>query len=96
MHAPHAPQALHLEETHPLDAVTAVATGVLAIVGLVALGLEAHLLAMGAGALGVLSGLTGQMFSRTRSERFLDVIGLTCCALAFALGAAYGGLDFNG
>ena len=29
----HAPTALHLEETHPLDAITAVATAVLAIVG---------------------------------------------------------------
>jgi hypothetical protein len=96
MHAPHAPEALHLEETHPLDAVTALATAVLAVVGLVALGFEAHRLAMAAGALGVISGLTGQMFSRTRSERFLDVVGLTCCALAFALGAAYGGLSFNG
>jgi hypothetical protein len=65
-------------------------------VGLVALGVEAHRLAMAAGALGVVSGLIGQMFSRTRSERFLDVVGLTCCALALALGAAYGGLSFNG
>jgi hypothetical protein len=96
MHAPHAPEALHLEQTHPLDAITAIGTAVLAIVGLVSLALEAHMLAMGAGALGVISGLTGQMFSRTRSERFLDVVGLTCCALSFALGAAYGGLHFNG
>ncbi|HUR51990.1 MAG TPA: hypothetical protein VMZ11_07695 [Mycobacteriales bacterium] len=96
MHTPHAPQALHLEQTHPLDAVTAITTAVLAVVGLVALGMEAHKLAMAAGAVGVLTGLVGQMFSRTRSERFLDVVGLSCCALAFALGAAYGGLSFNG
>jgi hypothetical protein len=96
MHAPHAPQALHLEETHPLDALTAVATAVLAVVGVVALGMEAHRVAMACGALGVISGLIGQMFSRTRSERFLDVVGLVGCAVIFALGAAFGGLHFNG
>jgi hypothetical protein len=92
----HAPQALHLEETHPLDGVLAVVTTVLAIVGLVALAADGHRLAMGLGAAGVLTGLAGQMFSRTRPERFLDVVGLVACALAFALGAALGGLSFNG
>ena len=96
MHAPHAPQALHLEETHPLDAITAVLTGILAVVGLVALGVEAHMVAIICGAVGVLSGMTGQMFSRTRSERFLDVVGIVTCAVVFALGAAFGGLHFNG
>ena len=96
MHAPHAPQALHLEETHPLDAITAVATGIRAVVGLVGLAVEAHMVAIVCGAVGVLSGMTGQMFSRTRSERFLDVVGLVTCAVVAALGAAFGGLHFNG
>ena len=92
----HAPQALHLEETHAPDAFLAVATSVLAVIALVALGLDGHRLAMAAGALGVATGLAGQLISRTRPERFADVIGLVCCALAFALGAAQGGLAFNG
>ena len=90
----HAPAVLHLEETHPLDAVTAVLTAALAVVGLISV--AAHRLGMYCGAVGVFSGLIGQMFSRTRSERFFDVVGLVACAVAFAVGAALGGLSFNG
>lgn len=92
----HVPEALHLEETHPFDAITAVLTSVLAVIGLLSLAVGAHRLGMALGAVGVLSGLTGQMFSRTREERFLDVVGLVGCAVAFAVGAALGGLSFNG
>jgi hypothetical protein len=98
MHAPEALhlEALHLEETHPLDAITAVLTPLLAIVGLSGLAVGAHHLAIYCGAVGVLGGLVGQMFSRTRAERFLDVVGLVSCAVVFAVGAAHGGLSFNG
>ena len=92
----HAPAALHLEETHAFDAITAVITSVLAVVGVIAVAAGAHRFGMTCGAIGVLTGLTGQMFSRTRSERFLDVVGLVACAVAFAVGAALGGLSFNG
>ena len=92
----HAPAVLHLEETHPLDAVTAVLTAALAVVGLISVAAGAHRLGMYCGAVGVFSGLIGQMFSRTRSERFFDVVGLVACAVAFAVGAALGGLSFNG
>ena len=92
----HAPAVLHLEETHPFDAVAAVVTIVFGSVGVVSSLAGAHRFGMWLGAVGVLSGLTGQMFSRTRSERFLDVIGLVCAAVAFAVGAALGGLSFNG
>jgi hypothetical protein len=92
----HAPAALHLEETHPFDAITAVATAVLALVGIISVAAGGHRLGMYCGAVGVVTGLAGQMFSRTRSERFLDVVGLVTCALAFAVGAALGGLSFNG
>ena len=92
----HAPTALHLEETHPFDAITAVATAVLAIVGISTVAAGSHRFGMWCGAVGVLTGLAGQMFSRTRSERFLDVIGLVTCAVAFGVGAALGGLSFNG
>jgi hypothetical protein len=92
----HAPAALHLEETHPFDAATAVITSVLAVVAVIAVAAGGHRLAMYCGAVGVLTGLTGQMFSRTRPERFLDVVGLVACAVAFAVGAALGGLSFNG
>lgn len=98
MHAPAALhlEALHLEETHPLDAITAVLTPLLAVVGLVSLAFDAHHVAIYCGAVGVFSGLLGQMFSRTRAERFLDVVGLVSCAVIFAVAAAHGGLSFNG
>lgn len=92
----HAPTALHLEETHPLDAITAILTSLLAVVGIISVAAGAHRLGMWCGAVGVVSGLAGQMFSRTRSERFLDVVGLVACAVAFAVGAALGGLSFDG
>lgn len=92
----HAPAALHLEESHAFDALIAVLTSVLAVVGLIALAAGAHRLGMALGAVGVLSGLIGQMVSRTRPERFLDVVGLVGCAVAFGVGAALGGLSFDG
>lgn len=98
MHAPNALHldALHMEETHPADAISAVLTSLLAVVALVSVAVGAHRLGMGLGAVGVLSGGIGQMISRTRPERFLDVVGLVGCAVAFGVGAALGGLSFNG
>jgi hypothetical protein len=96
MHAPHAPEALHLEDTHAADGLAALVTGAAAVVAVVAVALGAHRLGMAFGAVGVLTGLAGQMVSRTRPERFLDVIGLVACGVAFAVGAALGGLSFNG
>lgn len=92
----HAPAALHLEQTHPLDAVLAVGTFVLGMVGLVGVAAGAYRFGMYVGAVGVFAGLTGQMLSRTRSERFFDVVGLVAAAVAFAVGAALGGLAFTG
>lgn len=95
----HAPAALHLEDAHPLDALLAVVTIALGAVGLVLVAVDtesASRTAMALGAVGVLTGLAGQLLSRTRSERFLDVIGLVAAALAFALGAANAGLTFPG
>lgn len=92
----HAPAVLHLEQTHPSDALLAVATIMLGTLGLGLVAVDAYLTGMWFGAVGVVSGLTGQLLSRTRSERFLDVIGLVAAALAFAIGAAYGDLSFNG
>jgi hypothetical protein len=98
MHAPHVPhlEALHLEETHPLDAVLAVFTFGVGLVGLLLVAVDADRAGMYCGAVGVLTGLWGQLVSRTRSERFADVIGLVASAVAFALGAAYSGLAFTG
>jgi hypothetical protein len=92
----HAPAVLHLDEVHGLDAVLALVAAVCGLTGLVLVGLEAHRAGMAFGAVGVVAGLWGQMVSRTRSERFADVVGLVASALAFALGAALGGLAFNG
>jgi len=90
MHAPNMHlDALHMEETHPSDAISAV-------VALVSVAVGAHRLGMGLGAVGVVTGGIGQMISRTRPERFLDVVGLVGCAVAFGVGAALGGLSFNG
>lgn len=92
----HAPAALHLEEAHSLDALLAIATFTLGAIGLVLVAAGVPLPGMWLGAVGVVAGLWGQMISRTTSERFLDVIGLVCAGLAFAIGAAQGDLSFSG
>lgn len=91
-----APRALHMEETHGLDATLALIAFGCGIVGLLMVGVDVHRAGMALGAVGVAAGLWGQLISRTRPERFLDVVGLVAAALAFALGAALGGLSFNG
>jgi hypothetical protein len=88
--------ALHMEETHPSDAISAVLTSVLAAVALICVAAGAHRVGMALGAVGVITGGIGQMISRTRPERFLDVVGLVGCAGAVGVGAALGGLSFNG
>ncbi|MCW2584873.1 MAG: hypothetical protein JWN55_389 [Frankiales bacterium] len=92
----HAPAALHLADVHGLDGVLALASFVLGAVGLTLVALDAPIAGMTCGAVGVVGGLWGQLVSRTRSERFLDVIGLVAAALAFVLGAANGNLAFSG
>jgi hypothetical protein len=92
----HAPAALHLEETHAIDAGLALVTFALGAVGLLLIVADANIAGAVAGGVGVMTGLWGQLISRTRSERFLDVIGLGACALAFALGLAYGGINLTG
>lgn len=92
----HAPAALHLEDTHPVDGALAVGTLVLGALGLLLVAVDADIAGAVAGGLGVLTGLWGQLVSRTRPERFLDVIGLGAAAVAFALGMAYGGINFAG
>jgi hypothetical protein len=92
----HAPAALHLEETHPMDAGLAVITLALGVAGLLLVVADANIAGAVTGAVGVLSGFWGQLISRTRPERFLDVIGLGAAAVAFALGMAYAGINFSG
>ena len=57
---------------------------------LVAVGLETP--GTWLGLAGVVVGLVAQMWSRTRAERFVDMAGLLACFMAFAAGAAQGGL----
>ncbi len=86
---------LHLDDTHAADAALAVVTVILGAVGLALLAVDS-VAAMVCGAVGVVSGLSGQLISRTRAERFADITGLVAAALAFALGAATGHLTFSG
>jgi membrane associated rhomboid family serine protease len=90
----HAPPALHLEQTHGTDRLLALAAFILGAIGLLLVAVGEPIPGMLCGAVGVVAGLWGQMISRTRSERFLDVIGLVAAAVAFALGAAFGSLTF--
>ena len=97
MHTPHAPEALHLdalqlEEVRTADGLLALGTFSFGAIGLLLIGVDATAAGTWLGVFGVIAGLWGQLISRTRSERFLDVIGLVASALAFSLGALYGGL----
>jgi len=92
----HAPAALHLEETHPIDAGLALVTAALGAAGLALVAADVNIAGAMAGLVGVLTGLWGQLVSRTRPERFLDVVGLGAAAVAFAVGMAYGDISFNG
>ena len=92
----HAPAALHLEDTHAMDAGLALVTFALGAAGLLLILGDADIAGAVAGAVGVLTGLSGQLISRTRPERFLDVIGLVASAVALAVGLAFGGINFAG
>ena len=92
----HAPAALHLEETHPMDGVLAVTALALGLAGLLLVAADQNIAGAVAGGIGVLAGLWGQLVSRTRPERFLDVIGLGAAAVAFGVGMAYAGINFSG
>ncbi len=92
----HAPAPLHLEDTHGVDALLAVVTFLAGVSGLLLVAADRPELGMLLGGVGVLGGLWGQMVSRTRAERFLDVVGLVAAAVAFGLGAAQSGLSFGG
>ena len=86
----HAPAVLHLEETHATDALLAVVTFALGVVGLALVAADATDAGVLCGAAGVVTGMWGQMVSRTTSERFLDVIGLVAAGVAFMIGTIAG------
>ena len=92
----HAPTALHLDETHVADGLLAVMTLALGVTGLALAAAGGDLSRAGnwCGLVGVLTGLWAQMISRTRPERFADVVGVVLCALAIGIGAANGDLTF--
>ena len=85
----------HAETTHhsslDTDHVLAYATIGLGVVALVMLGVS-HAAAAWTGLLAVLLGGWSQLVSRTRPERFENVIGATAGAVAVAIGLARGGL----
>jgi ABC-type uncharacterized transport system permease subunit len=75
-----------------LDHGLATAAAVLGIAGLLCAAVSASMAAVVLGLSGVVVGLCAQMISRTRAERFVDMIALLACFLAFAVGASQGGL----
>ena len=86
---------LHLGDAHHLDASLAVVTFGLGVLGIALVALGAPLAGGWCGVLGVASGLWGQLVSRTRPERFLDVVGVVAAAVAVMVGFARAGLTFT-
>jgi hypothetical protein len=78
---------IHLDTDHALAALT-VTLGALALI-LLAISPEA---AAWTGLVAVFLGLWSQLISRTRPERFENVIGATAGAAALAIGLAQSGL----
>jgi hypothetical protein len=84
----------HVESVrHSLDAdhLLAYATLGFGVVAVVLLGVS-HAAAAWTGVMAVLLGGWSQLVSRTRPERFENVIGATAGAVAVAIGLARGGL----
>jgi hypothetical protein len=75
-----------------LDHGLATATVALGALGLLLVAFGLSTPGTWVGLVGVLVGLSAQMMSRTRAERFVDMAGLLACFLAFAIGASQGGL----
>ena len=78
---------IHVDTDHALAAATLILGG--AALALLAVSHEA---AAWTGLVVVFLGLWSQLVSRTRPERFENVIGATAGALALAIGLARGGL----
>jgi hypothetical protein len=78
---------------HPVQDTLAAVTAVLAVVAIVcAFFSEVHILGAWAGLVGIVTALTGQMFSATTAERFPLVIGLGASAVGLFINMANGGL----
>lgn len=75
------------------DHLLAMTTFVLGSLGLVLLAASAPpVLGAWCGVVGLVTGLWGQLVSRTRNERFFDVTGAGMAAVALMVGASLGGL----
>lgn len=87
----------HTSRTRPLplsdlDHLLATATLVLAGVGALLLVLDQPGAGTVFGIAGLAAGLGAQMMSQTRSERWVDMLGMLAAFLVLAFGAAQGGL----
>jgi hypothetical protein len=78
----------HVDLDHGLAALTLALAGI----GALLLTFGATVAGTWCGVLGMAAGLVAQMVSRTRNERWVDVIGILACFLVLAIGAAQGGL----
>jgi heme O synthase-like polyprenyltransferase len=78
---------IHVDTDHALAALTLTIGGAALVLLAVA-----HEAAAWTGLVAVFLGLWSQLISRTRPERFENVIGATAGALALAIGLAQGGL----
>lgn len=75
-----------------LDHGLATASAALGAIGIVCAIFGFSTGAVALGLVGFAIGLCAQMLSRTRTERFVDMAALLTCFVAFAIGAAQGGL----
>lgn len=75
-----------------LDHGLMTATVALSVLGLLLLLVGLTVAGTVCGAAGLLTGLAAQMVSRTRGERWVDVIGMLAAFLVLAVGASQGGL----
>jgi hypothetical protein len=64
----------------------------LGAIGLALIALDLEVVGTMLGVVGMVVALWGQMISRTRGERFVDMAGLLVSFLALAVGASQGGL----
>ncbi|SRR6266540_4064529 len=93
IHGPHLPHVtLNTDgQPHPRENRLTVATLGLGAIALISALFGGHLLGVGAGLAGMLTGAYAQLVSATTAERWLIVFGAGASFVGFGLNLAYGG-----